>query len=140
MCMTKNIVMVVGAFHRARAEVMVDEAMRTAREAGICVKKVIWVPGSLEKPLALRMFLSKKDIDGAVVLGIIEKGQTKHGLVMGHAVIDAIIRLQLDFQKPIGVGILGPEIRTEQMKPRLKPYARGAVLAVKSMFEVMDSV
>lgn len=54
--------------------------------------------------------LSNNNVDGAVALGIIESGETKHGLVMANSVINAIIQLQLEFMKQIGVGILGPEI------------------------------
>ena len=38
--------------------------------------------GAMEVPLALVDF-SRDDIGGAACLGIIEKGQTKHGLAMG---------------------------------------------------------
>ena len=63
----------------------------------------------------------------------IEQGQTAHGRVMGQAVINAILNLQLDLMKPIGVGILGPEIQPDQIQERLVPYARDAVLAVHAM-------
>jgi len=64
---------------------------------------------------------------------VIEQGQTAHGRVMGQAVISAILNLQLDLMKPIGVGILGPEIQPGQIQERLVPYARDAVLAVHAM-------
>lgn len=53
-----------------------------------------------------------------------------NGLVMGEVVYDAIIRLQLEFMKPIGLGILGPEILPDQIQPRLRPYAREAIVAI----------
>ena len=67
------------------------------------------------------------------LLGVIEQGQTAHGRVMGQAVINAVLKLQLDLMKPIGVGILGPEIQPDQIQERLVPYARDAVLAVHTM-------
>jgi len=87
----------------------------------------------MEAPLALKRLLMRDDIDAAVALGIIERGETKHGLVMGEVVYDAIIRLQLEFMKPIGFGILGPEILPEQIEKRVKPYARAAVEAAAKM-------
>ena len=68
-----------------------------------------------------------------MVLGIIERGETKHGLVMGQAVISALIQLQLEKMKPIGIGILGPEILPNQIESRLLTYAKKAVEAVKVM-------
>jgi 6,7-dimethyl-8-ribityllumazine synthase len=129
----KNITIVCGSFHKELVDRMLAEATETANNLDLHIVEVVWVPGSLEKPLALKRLLTRTDIDGAVVLGIIERGETKHGLVMGHAVMSAIIDLQLEFMKPIGVGILGPEIEKDQIEPRLLPYARAAVEAVAKM-------
>lgn len=131
----KRISIVATSFHRKHVEVMLEEARKTCREVKLAVANELWVPGSLETPLALKRELASKSVDGAVVLGIIERGETRHGLVMGMAVISAIIEIQLATGKPIGVGILGPEITPNQFKPRLKPYARGAVLAVRTMLK-----
>ena len=112
---------------------MLAAARATALECDLEIVEEVWVPGSIEKPLALKRLLMRNDIDGAVVLGIIEKGETAHGLVMGQVVYDAIIRLQLEFMKPIGLGILGPEIMPSQIPARLEGYARAAVVATAVM-------
>lgn len=114
---------------------MLTAARAAATECGLQIVEELWVPGSMEKPLALKRLIMRDDIDGAVALGIIEKGETKHGLVMGQVVYDALIRLQLEFMKPIGFGILGPEIMPSQIPPRLEGYARAAVLATARMLE-----
>ncbi len=128
-----NIAIVLGSFHKKEAERMLEEARKTAAENNLTIVAEVWVPGSIEKPLALKRLLMRSDIDGCVALGIIERGSTKHGLVMGQTVCDAIIRLQLEFMKPIGLGILGPEILPDQIEPRLLPYARAAVIATAQM-------
>jgi 6,7-dimethyl-8-ribityllumazine synthase len=87
----------------------------------------------MEKPLAAKRLLARDDIDAVVVLGIIERGETAHGRVMGQAVIQTLINLQLETNKPVGIGILGPEILPEQIPPRLGPYAQAAVRAVHTM-------
>ena len=130
-----KIAIVLGSFHKKEVEQMLEEARKTAEEADLEIKEEVWVPGSMEKPLAVKRILKSGKVDGLIVLGIIERGETKHGLVMGQAVTQALIQLQLEFMKPIGMGILGPEILPEQIPPRLKPYARSAVLAVKAMLE-----
>ncbi len=131
----KNIAVILGRFHREESEQMLDEAKKTAQEFGLEVILVSEVHGSLEKPLALKRALLRDDISGAVALGIIEKGETKHGLVMGATVMTAIINLQLETMKPIGVGILGPEIQPSQITSRVRPYAREAVVALAMMLE-----
>lgn len=129
----KNIAIVLGSFHKKEADEMLDEARKTAAEHGLTIVAEVWVHGSIEKPLALKRLLMRDDVHGCVALGIIERGETKHGLVMGEVVYDAIIRLMLEFMKPIGLGILGPEILPEQIAPRVRPYAREAVVATAQM-------
>lgn len=131
----KNIALVLGSFHKKEADDMLDEARKAAAESNLNVVAEVWVPGSIEKPLALKRLLMREDVDCAAALGIIERGETKHGLVMGEVVYDAIIQLQLEFMKPIGLGILGPEILPDQIPPRVRPYARAAVLAAAKMLE-----
>ena len=131
--MANSIVIVAGSFHKELVEQMVEEAKITASENDLILEEVCWVPGSMEVPLQLKRLLLRESVDGAVVLGIIEKGKTEHGLVMGQAVTKGIIDLQLASMKPIGYGIIGPGAKMEQINERLKPYARKAILAVEDM-------
>jgi 6,7-dimethyl-8-ribityllumazine synthase len=89
----------------------------------------------MEVPLALERILPRDDIDAAIALGIIERGQTQHGLVMGQSVTKAIIDLQIKHNKPIGLGIIGPGAEPEHIEPRLEPHARATISAVVKMFE-----
>ncbi len=123
----------IGSFHRAECETMLSEALSTAAEYDMETIEKVWVPGTMEKPLAVKRLLLRQEIDGVVVLGIVERGDTAHGLVMAQAVIKAIVELQLETMKPVGVGLLGPEILPDQIPSRLRPYARHAVLAVSAM-------
>jgi 6,7-dimethyl-8-ribityllumazine synthase len=128
-----RIGIVAGEFHATEIEEMLDEVRSLAGGLALEIVAEVRVPGSMEKPLALKRLLLRSDIDGAVVLGIIEKGETAHGLVMAQAVIAAVIDLQLETMKPVGVAILGPEIQPSQIPSRLRPYAAAAVRAVASM-------
>lgn len=131
--MSKNIAIILGEFHKKETTEMLNEARKVAKENNLKIVEEIWVNGSYEKPLALKRVLKKKNIAGAVLLGIIERGETKHGLVMGQVVMQAVLSLELEFMKPVGIGILGPEILPEQINSRLVPHARQAVLAVTKM-------
>jgi len=131
----RNIAIVCGEFHRDEVEQMLEFAQAEATAQNLEVTQVVWVPGSMEAPLALQRLLENWEIDAAIVLGIIEKGETGHGATMGYAVTDAVIRLQLETGKPIGLGIIGPGAEPEHIPPRLEPHARNAVAAVASMLE-----
>ena len=126
-----KIVAVCGSFHKKEIESMLDYANDEASKQAIEIGEVIWVPGSMEIPLALERRL--KTFDGAICLGIIEKGETLHGAAMGNAVIKSIIDLQIKFDKPIGLGIIGPGAEPQHIPPRIEPHARAAVVAVSKM-------
>ena len=117
---------------------MLELATDQAAKEGLNVSEVVWVPGAMEVPLALNRIIQKDQsgsntIVGAACLGIIEKGQTQHGLAMGQAVLKSIIDFQLSWNKPIGLGIIGPGAEPEHIEPRLEPHARAAISAISSM-------
>ncbi|MDP7356266.1 MAG: 6,7-dimethyl-8-ribityllumazine synthase [Candidatus Thermoplasmatota archaeon] len=128
-----NLGIVCGSFHREHVERMLKFAIDEASSNNWEVSEVVWVPGSMEAPLAIDRMLQSTEIQGAVVLGIIERGQTDHGLVMGQSVTKSIIELQIKHNKPIGLGIIGPGAEPEHIEPRLEPHARSAVGAVAAM-------
>ena len=128
-----RIALVCARYHRENVELMLEVAKNRTQDFGIEVAEVIWVPGSMEIPLAIKGLISRDDIDGAACLGIIEKGETQHGLVMGQAVVKTILELQLEFDKPIGLGIIGPGAEPEHVEPRLAPHASGAIDAIAAV-------
>ncbi len=128
-----NIALVCGSFHRNLIEQMLDYARQESVQHELEVVDVVWVPGAMEIPLAVDRLLADDGIEGVACLGIIEKGQTQHGLAMGQAVIKSIIELQLVHEKPVGLGIIGPGAEPEHIEPRLEPHARAAVAAISSM-------
>ncbi len=126
--MSKRLGLVCGSFHRDEVERMLAFASEEAEFQGLDVGDVVWVPGSMEVPLALDRLLASHD--AAACLGIIEKGETQHGLAMGQAVIKTVLELQLKHDKPIGLGIIGPGAEPHHIEPRLEPHARAAVRAI----------
>ena len=130
-----RIAAVCGSFHQKEIQRMLEYAKDEANSKNAEICEIIWVPGSMEVPLALERLLKKNEIDAAITLGIIELGETQHGLAMGQAVIGSIIELQIKHGKPIGLGIIGPGAEEHEIEPRLEPHARAAVGAVVAMFE-----
>ena len=128
-----KISIICGSYHKEEISRMLEFAQQEAELLGLEIAEVVWVPGSMEIPLALERQLRRDEIDAAACLGIIEKGQTKHGLAMGQAVTKAIVDLQLKHDKPIGLGIIGPGAKPEHIEPRIEPHARAAVAAISSM-------
>ena len=128
-----NIAIVCGSFHKTEIERMLSLARDQAEKENLTIVEVIWVPGAMEVPLAISRVINNPEIDGAACLGIIEKGSTQQGLAMGQAVLSSIIDLQLETNKPIGLGIIGPGAEPQHIEPRLEPHARAAISAISSM-------
>ena len=103
-----NIAVVCGSFHKSEIEKMLEYARDEALKIDLEIVEVVWVPGAMEVPLAIDRLLADDEIEAVACLGVIEKGQTQHGLAMGQAVIKTIIELQLVHEKPVGLGIIGP--------------------------------
>lgn len=131
-----NIAIIVGEFHKEIAEVMLASAKDEAAKLGVTVAREVWVPGSYEVPLATYLAFCDYGIDGIVVLGYIEKGETMHGAVMGHVVESALVQMGIDNVKPVGHGIIGPGATREQAEARKVGVARRAVQAVHKMYEL----
>ena len=128
-----NIGLVCGSFHKKEVEEMIQYARDEAQKLKLEIIEIFWVPGSMEAPLATARLLEREDIVGVACLGIIEKGETSHGLAMGQAVIKSLVDLQLGYDKPVGLGIIGPGAEPHHIQPRLEPHARNAISAINAM-------
>ena len=128
--MAKSVAIVAGSYHKDKVEKMVEIVKKFSSENDFLIEEVAWVPGAMEIPLQTKRLLLRDSIEAVIVLGIIEKGKTDHGLVMGQAVTKAIIDLQLVSMKPIGFGIIGPGAEEKQISERVEMHAKQAVSAV----------
>tara|TARA_Y100001970_G_scaffold3439_1_gene3960 strand:+ start:4162 stop:4566 length:405 start_codon:yes stop_codon:yes gene_type:complete len=131
--MAKSVAIVAGSYHKDKVEKMVEIVKKFSSENDFLIEEVAWVPGAMEIPLQTKRLLLRNSIEAVIVLGIIEKGKTDHGLVMGQAVTKAIIDLQLVSMKPIGFGIIGPGAEEKQISERVEMHAKQAVSAVLDM-------
>ena len=131
--MTKSVAIVAGSYHKDKVEKMVEIVKTFCLENDFLIEEVAWVPGAMEIPLQTKRLLLRNSIEAVIVLGIIEKGKTDHGLVMGQAVTKAIIDLQLVSMKPIGFGIIGPGAEEKQISERVEMHAKQAASAVLDM-------
>ena len=66
--------------------------------------KIIPVPGVFEIPVVIAKNIKK--YDGFIALGCVIKGETPHFDFISKATIDAIMKLSIDYKKPIGNGII----------------------------------
>ncbi len=135
-----RIAFVVTDFHAQISESMLTAAKETTEELNGRVASSTYVPGAYEIPLTAKHLLNDPLIDAIVVLGWIEKGETLHGEVMGHVLHTTLVDLGLEYDKPIGFGIIGPGATEEQAHARAQIVARRAVEAVCRMNGVITEL
>jgi 6,7-dimethyl-8-ribityllumazine synthase len=134
--MTYKLAIIAGEFHKDLVEQMVKYACQEASNNDAEITEIYRVLGSLEVPLIMQEIIEHKNIDGIILLGIIEKGATLHGEVIAHQVFNKVLFLQLKYKIPVGLGIIGPVATLEQAKARLKESAKKAVSAVVKVLEI----
>jgi 6,7-dimethyl-8-ribityllumazine synthase len=131
-----NLAIVAAEFNRDITDRMVERALARAKERGIRVTAVVRVPGTFEIPLAVQRLLERADIDAAVAIGAVIKGETLHDEALMAAVPKALVDVGLRAAKPVGLGITGPGMTDEQALARVEKGAE-AVDAVAAMHELL---
>ncbi len=134
--MTVRLAIVAARFNAKIVDRMVARALARAKELGADVVEIVRVPGTFEIPLAVKRLLARKDVDGAVALGAVIKGQTRHDELIAHAVAGKLLDLQTETGKPIGLGITGPGMSYKVAARRIGNAAR-AVEAAVAMAEIL---
>lgn len=132
-----NVAIIAADFHKNITDHMVRAAKKELSKKGINLVSSIRVPGSYEIPLAAKYVIDEGKVDAIVVLAYIERGQTLHGEVMGHVVHDALIRLQLKHNMPMGLGIIGPGATKSQAEKRKTNASKAAVNAALSSYSII---
>ncbi len=131
-----RLVIVASLFNQEVVDPMVERALERAKELGIKVTTVVRVPGAFEIPPAVQKLLERRDVDGAVALGAVITGGTKHDEVIMNAAAKALMDIGLRTGKPIGLGITGPGMTDRQAKARVV-YAARAVDAANAMHDIL---
>jgi 6,7-dimethyl-8-ribityllumazine synthase len=125
-----RLAIAVARYHAQLSQSMLEDAQARARELGAQVVAILEVSGAYDLPLAVHSLLRRPDVDAAVALGSIITGETEHDEVIGHACVQALTRLSIDHEKPVGLGVTGPGQTMDQARARVDRagYAVDAVI------------
>ena len=134
-----RLAIVASQFNHEVVDTMVERALERAKEQGLKVTTVVRVPGTFEVPLAVQRLLERSDVDGAVALGAVITGETKHDETIMRAAAEALMDIGLRAGKPVGLGITGPGMTYRQAKARIDAASR-AVDAAKAMHDLLHGL
>ncbi|HJO01491.1 MAG TPA: 6,7-dimethyl-8-ribityllumazine synthase [Candidatus Woesearchaeota archaeon] len=132
----KKIALVVSDFNEKITSKMEKNAEKTAKDLKANIVKKIHVPGAFEIPFATKNLLKNKKINAVVVLGAVIQGDTHHDIVIVSTIAKALTELSLQYNKPIGFGIIGPRVTYPQAESRALEYSKRAVKAALELVKM----
>ena len=129
-----KIGIVVSEYNYDITMMMLQRAQEHAAFMNLEVTHVLKVPGTFDIPLGVKKILEKKDVDGAVTLGAVIKGETDHDQIIMQNAARKIEDLCVEYSKPVALGISGPNQTRLQAQARIE-MARDAVESVAKMLK-----
>jgi 6,7-dimethyl-8-ribityllumazine synthase len=127
-----RIGVVVSEFNREITLAMLENAKKQAKKMDAIISYVCYVPGSYDMPIMVQELLKKKDVDAAVTLGAVIKGETTHDEIVAKNAARLIADLSVKHGKPVALGITGPNMTFKQAKNRSEIVPiRAVISAVK---------
>ena len=129
--MSVKIGFVVSEFNRDITYMMEVEGREHASFLGAEVTECIYVPGTYDMPLAVKMMLKRKKVDAIVTIGCVIEGATQHDEIVVQHAARKIIDLSLEYEKPVTLGISGPGMTRIEASERIDYAKRAVESAVK---------
>ncbi|MDP9288733.1 MAG: 6,7-dimethyl-8-ribityllumazine synthase [Thermoproteota archaeon] len=112
---------------------MLGNAKKQAKKMDAIITYVCYVPGSYDMPVIVQELLKKKDVDAAVTLGAVIKGETNHDEIVAENAARLIADLSVKHSKPVALGITGPNMSFKQAKDRSEIVPIRAVISAVNM-------
>jgi 6,7-dimethyl-8-ribityllumazine synthase len=128
-----RIGVIVSEFNRGITFAMLGNAKKQAKKMGAIITYVCYVPGSYDMPVIVQEILKKKDVDAAVTLGAVIKGETNHDEIVAENAARLIADLSVKHRKPVALGITGPNMSFKQAKDRTEIVPIRAVISAVNM-------
>ena len=131
--MKKKILVVIASYYKNISKGLLKNAKEAIPLAQRNNIYLLFVPGVFEIPVTIAKNINK--YDGFIALGCVIKGKTPHFDFISQATTNAIIKLSIEYKKPIGNGI----ITCLNMKQAIARKKKGreaaqAVLSVLNIF------
>lgn len=119
---------VVAEFNRHFTEEILNRSLKTFEEKGAKIEKIIWVPGAFELGFGAQI-LFDQGIDAVLTIGVVIRGDTSHYDHVCDAATQGVLRVSLDYKKPVIFGVLTCE-NEKQVEDRL---SKGEDLAIATI-------
>ena len=130
--MNKKVLIVSATYYEDFSKQLETSASEHLDNQGIKYK-TIKVPGVFEIPVIISKNIKK--YDAYVALGCVIKGETPHFDFISQAVTNAIMKLSIDYKKPIGNGIITSLNKKQASKRSIKKGGEAAKAVISVLFK-----
>ncbi len=123
--------LVVSEYNFDITMMMLERAKVEAEFLGAEITRTLLVPGTFEIPLGVKKLIELNDIDAVVTLGAVIEGETEHDEVIMQNAARKIEDLQVEYGKPVALGITGHGETRLQAQERIEKAREAVHSAVK---------
>ena len=99
----KKILIINSNYYKAISNNLVKNLKKKLANSKLSLS-IINVPGIFEIPISIRKNVTK--FDGFIALGCVIKGETPHFDLICSSTFNAILKLSVEYNKPIGNGVI----------------------------------
>jgi len=137
-----SVAIVVARFNETITNGLLLGAKKALKQAGVLDKNItlVFVPGSVEIPLAAKLLAERKTIDCVVCLGAVIKGETNHDVYVARIAADGIRQVMLETKKPIAFGILTCNTKAQAVARSANDQHNRGYEATKAALEMIAVV
>ncbi|MEX1024045.1 MAG: 6,7-dimethyl-8-ribityllumazine synthase [Planctomycetota bacterium] len=123
-----RVVALVSDYHSAVTQRMAASAQRSLVELGLAPDGWIEIaaPGAFELPLLAQRAARRPEVDAVLCFGLVLKGETPHDVYIAHALADGLMRVGLENDKPVLLGVL-TTLDLQQAEHRAASRASGGL-------------
>lgn len=136
----KKFAVVVAEWNEDITEALFQGAYDALLTLGVNKSNIIRknVPGSYELPLGAQQFARKKSIDAVICLGCVIQGETPHFDYICQAVANGIMRINLDYGKPVAFGVLTTLDKKQAMERAGGKYGNKGEEAALTVIKMLE--
>ncbi len=131
--------LVVSEYNFDITMMMLERAKVEAEFLGAEITRTLLVPGTFEIPLGVKKLLELDDVDAVVTLGAVIEGETEHDEIIMQNAARKIEDLQVEYGKPVALGITGhgeTRLQAQERIEKAREAVHSAVKMVKKLREL----
>ncbi len=136
-----RVAIVVSKWNTEITGALFEGAFRVLTAAGVPPQNItrLDVPGSYELPVGAQLALEQDPaLDGVITLGCVIQGETRHFDFISQAAADGIMRVGLDYKKPVIFGVLTPNTQQQALDRAGGKYGNKGEEAAVALLEMAD--